>query len=49
METKYVKVPFDVELSKKITEKSVDGRVVTRDGKSARVVLGTTDNWEEKE
>lgn len=38
METKYVKVPFDVELSKKITEKSVDGRVVTRDGKSARVV-----------
>lgn len=38
METKYVRVPFDVELAKKITEKSVDGKIVTRDGRSVRIV-----------
>lgn len=38
METKYVKVPFEVELAKKITNGEVDGRVVTRDGRIARVV-----------
>lgn len=38
METKYVKVPFEVELAKKITDKSVEGRIVTRDGRSVRVV-----------
>lgn len=38
METKLVRVPFDVELAKKITEKSVDGRIVTRDGRSVRLV-----------
>ena len=43
METKYVKVPFNVELAKKITEKSVDGRIVTRDGRNARVIC-----WDKK-
>lgn len=38
METKYVRVPFEVELAKKITEKSVDGKIVTRDGRRARVI-----------
>lgn len=38
METKYVRVPFDLELSKKITEKSVEGKIVTRNGESARIV-----------
>lgn len=38
METKYVRVPFEVELAKKITEKSVDGKIVTRDGRSARII-----------
>lgn len=38
METKIIRVPFEVELAKKITEKSVDGRIVTRDGRSARVI-----------
>lgn len=42
METKYVKVPFEVELAKKITEKSVDGRIVTRNGRSARVICFDT-------
>lgn len=38
METKYVRVPFDVELAKKITNGEYDGRIVTRDGRKARVV-----------
>ena len=38
MENKYVKVPFDVEMAKKITEKSVEGRIVTRCGFTARVI-----------
>ena len=38
METKYVRVPFEVELAKKITEKSVEGKIVTRNGESARIV-----------
>lgn len=38
METKYVKVPFEVELAKKITNGEVEGRIVTRGGRSARVV-----------
>lgn len=38
METKYVRVPFDVEMAKKITNGEVEGRVVTRDDASARIV-----------
>lgn len=38
MENKYVKVPFDVEMAKKITEKTVEGRIVTRCGFAARVI-----------
>lgn len=38
MEKKYVKVPFDVEMAKKITEKTVEGRIVTRCGFTARVI-----------
>ena len=38
MEKKYVKVPFDVEMAKKITEKTVEGRIVTRCGFAARVI-----------
>lgn len=38
METKYVRVPFEVELAKKITDKSVDGRIVTNLGKEVRIV-----------
>lgn len=38
METKYVKIPFNVELAKKITNGEVEGKVVNRDGKSVRIV-----------
>lgn len=38
METKLVKVPFDVEMAKKIINKEVEGKIVTRDGKSVRVI-----------
>lgn len=38
MEQKLVRVPFEVELAKKITEKSVDGRIVTREGYSVRIL-----------
>ena len=38
MEQKLVRVPFEVELAKKITDGDVDGKIVTRDGRSARVV-----------
>lgn len=31
MEKKFVSVPFDVELSKKITNKECEGRIETRD------------------
>lgn len=43
MEQKLVKVPFEVKLAKKITEKYVDGRIVTRDGRKARIVC-----WDKK-
>lgn len=38
METKMIRVPFEVELAKKITNGEVDGKIVTRDGRSARVI-----------
>lgn len=38
MEVKYVKVPFDLELAKKITNGEVDGKIITRDGKNARIL-----------
>lgn len=38
MEHKLVKVPFDVELAKKITNKECEGKIVTRNGRRARIV-----------
>lgn len=38
MEQKLVRVPFDLEMAKKITEKSVEGKIVTRNGRSARII-----------
>lgn len=37
MEHKLVKVPFDLELAKKITNKEIDGKIVTADGRAARI------------
>lgn len=38
MQTKFKKVPFDIELAKKITNKKVKGRVVTRCGRQVRII-----------
>ena len=43
METKMIRVPFEVELAKKITNGECDGRIVTRDGRKARIVC-----WDKK-
>lgn len=37
-QTNYKKVPFDIELAKKITNKEVKGRIVTENGLNARIV-----------
>lgn len=36
--TRFKKVPFDIELAKKITNKEVKGRIVTENGLTARIV-----------
>lgn len=36
--TKFKKIPFDLELAKKITNKEVKGRIVTRDGRKIRII-----------
>lgn len=38
METEMISIPFDLELAKKITNGEVEGKVVTRDGRNARIV-----------
>ena len=34
----FKKIPFDLELAKKITNKEVKGRIVTRDGRKIRII-----------
>lgn len=36
--TTFKKVPFNIELAKKITNKEVKGRIVTRDGRKIRII-----------
>lgn len=43
MEYKMVRVPFAVEMAKKITNGEVNGNIVTRDGRNARVIC-----WDKK-
>lgn len=38
MENKMVRVPFDVEMAKKITNGEIEGRVLTRNGESVRLL-----------
>lgn len=38
METKMIRMPFNIETAKKITNKEVEGRIVTRNGESVRIV-----------
>lgn len=44
MEQKLVKVPFEVEMAKKITNGEVEGKIVTREGNSVRIVC-----WDKKD
>ena len=44
METKMIKIPFEVELAKKISNGEVEGRIVTRDGRSVRIIC-----WDRKD
>lgn len=36
--TTYKKIPFDLELAKKITNKEVKGRIVTRNGRKVKII-----------
>lgn len=38
MEKRFVRVPFEIELAKRIQNNEVEGRIVTRDGKNVRVI-----------
>lgn len=38
MEKKFVKVPFDLEMAKKITSGDIEGRIITSDGRNTRIV-----------
>lgn len=42
-QTRFKKVPFDLELAKKITDKEVKGRIVNGDGNEARIIC-----WDKK-
>lgn len=44
METKYVKMPFDVEMAKRIQNGECEGRIVTHEGISVRVIC-----WDKKD
>lgn len=42
-QTRFKKIPFDLELAKKITNKEVKGRIVNGDGNEARIIC-----WDKK-
>lgn len=44
METKYVRVPFELELAKEISNGSKDGRIVTKEGCIVRIIC-----WDRKD
>lgn len=44
METKFIKIPFEIELAKRIQNGEAKGRIVTRDGRSVRVIC-----WDRKD
>ena len=46
METKYITIPFDVERAKRIQDKEELGKIVTRDGRSVRIVCWDMKNDE---
>lgn len=44
---KYKRVPFDLELSKKITNKEVKGRIVSEDGRKVRIIYIDNESFTE--
>lgn len=44
METKYIKIPFEIDLAKKISNGECEGKIVTRDGRSVRIIC-----WDRKD
>ena len=44
MKNTYKRVPFNVELAKKIQSGEVEGRIITKDGESVRIVCFDMDN-----
>lgn len=42
-QTRFKKVPFDIELAKKIANKETNGRITTLDGREVRIVC-----WDKK-
>lgn len=46
--TKYKKIPFDLELAKKITNKETKGRIVTREGRKVRIICWDKKSVDEK-
>ena len=45
--TKYKKIPFNIELAKKITNKEAKGRIVAEDGRKVRIVYADTESFTE--
>lgn len=44
--TTYKKIPFDLELAKKITNKEAKGRIISRSGHQARIICFDKDGWQ---
>lgn len=45
--TTYKKIPFDLELAKKITNKEVKGRIVSEDGRKVRIIYIDNESFTE--
>lgn len=43
MKTKYKRIPFDIELAKKITNKKIKGHIITREGQKVRIICFNKD------
>ncbi len=46
MKTNYKRIPFDLELAKKIMNKEVEGRIISRSGHQARIICFDKDGWQ---
>lgn len=44
-QARFKKIPFDLELAKKITQKEVKGCIVTRDGRQARIICSDKEGY----